>query len=224
MKKLLLNAILIALLFASCRGGPNRLVLGPPVGPDEAGVLRPFTIIDYKNRERGESLPEWLDLWLNASIQDVEALPSFEGHYVFVGRNEGVHLAPLHMWLEGFSPELDFPRLAAARIERRFASEATHPDDEYGPFYEALIKTASDALWTGAMSLNDFWIRRRYTPNEEDRQELETWEFLILLTIDKELFASQLDNVINMVNPHPTPTIAQTEAANRILNDFFNGF
>ena len=170
-------------------------------------------------------MPEWVNFWLNSSIQDMEALDSFSGQYVFISRNEGLRLNPLHLWMEGFSPELDFPRLAAARIERRFASAVTHPDNEFGSFYEAIIREASDTPWYGAVSAGDFWIRRLYPPDEEENvQEMETWEFLILLTIEKDLFVSQLDEIFERINPFPAPTRNQIEAINRVKGDFFSGF
>ena len=225
MKRFLLWVVFIAALFVSCQNQPDRYILGPPVIFDDPVITRPFVITDYQNRASGETMPEWVTLWLNSSIQEVEALGAFNGRYVFISRNEGVHFNPLRLWREGFSPELDFPRLAAARIERRFASAANHPDVEYGTYYEALIRTASDAPWTGAVSEGDFWIRRRYAPNEEENeQELETWEFLILLTMEKVLFESQLDEVFRRVTPVPNPSRVQMEAVNRVREDFFNGF
>ena len=222
MKRIILCIILAQMLFASCQSRPERLAPGIVLGQET--IIRPYTIIDHKNRASGGSIPEWVNLWLNSNIQDIEALSAFNNRYVFISRNEGVQLNPLHLWREGFSPELDFPRLAAARIERRFASTTTHPDEEFGTFYEALIRAASDASWLGTVSEDDFWIRRRYTPDEEFGQELETWEFLILLTIDKRLFASQIEDIFDKVNPVPSPTAAQIEAANRVKAGFFNGF
>ena len=224
MKEKLLYVTFIVVLFASCRAGPDIRFPGPNGIPDDSEITRTFVITDHKNRASGESIPEWVNLWLNSTIQDLEALQAFNGRYVFIGRNEGVNLNPLHLWRESFSPELDFPRLAAARIERRFASVTTHPDAEYGAFYEALIRAASDAPWIGAVSEDDFWIRRRYAPDEEDEQELETWEFLILLTIEREQFAYQLDDVFRRINPFPTPTRYQIQAANHVKENFFNGF
>ena len=222
MKRIVLCAILAQVLFASCQSRLERLLPGTSLGHET--ITRTYTIIDYKDRASGGNMPEWVDLWLNSNIQGIEALGRFNNRYVFIGRNEGVQLNPLHMWREGFSPELDFPRLAAARIERRFTSTTAHPDDEFGAFYEALIRTASDAVWHGTVSEDDFWIRRRYTPYEEFEQELETWEFLILLSIDKDIFASQVIDIFDRVNPVPSPTSAQVSAANRIKADFFNGF
>ncbi|MCL2007313.1 MAG: hypothetical protein FWG77_04435 [Treponema sp.] len=224
MKKIFFFAALVITVFSSCQSGPERNILGLPTvtNPDE--IRRPYTIIDHKNRAVGGSIPAWVDLWLDSGLQDIEELPPFNNRYVFIGRNEGVHLNPLNLWMEGFSPELDFPRLAAARIERRFSSEAGHPDHEYGSFYEALIKAASDAPWIGATKADDFWIRRRYIPDEDNNEELETWEFIILLTIDRDLFASQFQDILDDIIPFPTPTIAQIEAANSIIENFFTGF
>ena len=225
MKKIIICAGFIAALFFSCRSEPDMRILITPETMDDPRILRPFVITDHKNMASGGRMPEWVELWLNSSIQDVEALNAYNGRYVFISRNEGLQLNPLHLWMEGFSPEFDFPRLAAARIERRFASEATLPDNDFGAYYETLIRAASDAPWTGAVKTDDFWIRRLYPYNEEENiEELETWEFIILLTIEKDSFASQLDEIFEGINPFPSPTRDQSEAIDRVIRNFFTGF
>ena len=165
----------------------------------------------------------------------METLEFYEDRFVFISRNEGSNFNALTNWAEGFLPDLDFPRLAAARIQARFSSGVPHPDYEYGAFFVTLVRTASDAQWTGAIKEDDFWIRRKYLPapeetfDEDDNpdaslQEREAWEFLILVTIEKELFASQLEEVFENIRPSPQPTKDQTAAISRVKERVFEGF
>ena len=175
-------------------------------------------------------MPEWAERWLEAGISEVEAMYAYQDRFVFISRSEGTNFNALAQWVEWFSPELDFPRLAAARIEARFLSGVSNPDNVYGAFFEALIRTASDAPWTGAVREDDFWIRRKFYPAEDDiaGEALplveEDWNFLILVTIDKTLFASQLAAVFRNVNPSPRLTREQNNATNRVKDRFFDGF
>jgi len=215
---------LIAALFASCTGSPVRrqpVTLPPP--PESEAVETPieYSIIDYKNKSIGEALPEWVSLWLNSGVREVEALSSYQDRFVFVHRNETNNFNALNLWKDEFSPEFDFPRLAAARIEARFA--VPYPDREYGDFYEALIRAASDAKWTGAVIEDSFWIQKKYSTND-DEDEREIWEFLVLVTMGKNSFTSQLDSVFQTVNPVPPPNDLQLAAANRVKENFFEGF
>jgi hypothetical protein len=253
-------------LFASCAGKPGRRILNLPNTPGVTGAAGPYIITDYKNMAAGRNIPEWVSLCLEGDIREVETLDAYEGRYVFIRRNEGNNFNALAHWVDGFSLELDFPRLAASRIETRFSTAAPFPDHEYGAFFETLIRTASDAIWTGAVREGDFWIRRKFLPNEnevepparaenqtlterafdelafdeqefdeqmfdeqaldetEPPQEREDWEFFILVTIEKTLFASQLEAVFRNVKPNPAPAREQTTAVNRVKDRFYDGF
>jgi len=179
-------------------------------------------------------MPEWVKYWLEGGVRAVETLDTHEGRRVFISRNEGGNFNALTQWAKWFSPELDFPRMAASRIESRFLFGVSHPDSVYGDFFVTLIRAASDAPWIGAVKEDFFWIRREFYPVEDEDVFFETgdytpplaedWEFLILVTIDEDLFASQLDAVFRTVRPSPPPTRDQVSAANRVIERFFDGF
>ena len=236
-----------ALLFFSCAGEPAIEVLKPTKIPEAAETPLPYIIADHKNRAGKGSIPKWVNSWLEGGISEVETLDSYVGRYVFISRNEGNNFNALTQWAEGFNAELDFPRLAAARIEARFLSGVSHPDHEYGPFFEALIRAASDAPWTGVVREDDFWLLRRSFHGETSIPDMpatiagqasalpdlqtadyplvtESWEFLILVTIEKPIFASQLSAVFQNVKPDPLPTRDQVNAANRVKERFYDGF
>jgi len=238
------------LLLTSCTMLANRRVHRPDAAPPVAQAPRPFTVTDFRDRDSGYEMPEWVALWLEGGVQAVETLEAHEGRHVFVSRNQGSSLNALHQWAQWFTPELDFPRLAAARIEERFLSGVSRPDNVYGSFFVSLIRMASDAQWTGAVREDDFWLHRRFYPAENNGDEFaapqnsfadggfffdgflfsplpeieEVWEFLILVSIDRDLFASQLDTVFRSVSPNPPPTRDQVNAANRVIDTFFDGF
>jgi len=261
MNKTLAFLIFTALLFASCAGNPRKQVLNFTESPGIAEIPGNFTITDYKDRGQGSHIPLWVAVWLNSGVEELEALDTYRDYYVFVSRNEGYNFNALNEWARGFSADLDFPRLAAARIEKRFSASVPFPDNEYGSFYETLIRAASDAHWIGADRKDDFWIRREYpsgsgedgTPDRQFLQDAgledssghiypnstnwqafvigpdlpsdrETWEFLILVTINKSIFAAQVEELFENIKPNPRPSREQTNAANRVKDRFFDGF
>ena len=233
MNKIPLFAIPVVLMFASsCTTDSDRRTQAADEIPGIIEIRRPFTITDFKDKAEGGSMPEWVNRWLEGGVSAVEALDVHEGRRVFIGRNEGNNFNALRQWAEWFLPDLDFPRLAAARIEARFLSGVSRPDTEYGAFFVSLIRAASDTLWVGAIKEDYFWIRREFYPVEDAFPETgeasslveEDWEFLILVTIDEALFASQLDTVFRNVHPSPQPTRDQLAAANRVKDQFFDGF
>ena len=199
-------------------------VIAPPELPETPEIIetkRPFVITDYKTKSRGGEITPWVSLVLNSGVHEVEVL--YKDRYVFIARNEGNNLAALKLWVDGFSTELDFPRLAAARIEKRFCLGVPYPDNEYGAFFVTLVRDASDLPWTGAQREDDFWVLKKYAPGDNE-SEKESWEFLIMVTMKKETFTSQLDSVFQNVNPSPAPTKAQRAAAARVRDHFFEGF
>jgi hypothetical protein len=223
MSKAFLIAIFILLLFGACRSEPDSLVVNPPAAPEPERGPVPYTITDYENKSRGGAIPEWVSLWLDSGVYMVENMDAYRDRYVFVARNEANNFNALNLWRDGFSAELDFPRLAAARVEKRLAAAVENPDQNYGAFYETMIRTASDFSWTGAVRVDDFWTLRQFPPGDEGVPD-ENWEFLILVTIEKSLFASQLNRVFEMVNPAPPPSRDQRTTINRVRERFFDGF
>ena len=223
MKKLFLSAIFALLLFGSCGSRADRLVVESPGEPRTVRIPLPYIITDYRNKNRGGTIPEWVRLWLDVGVNEVEKLDAYRERYVFVARNEANNFGALNLWQEGFSAELDFPRLAAARMEGRLVSAVDDPDQSYGAFYETLIRAASDFPWAGAVRVDDFWVLREFPPGEEGTPE-ENWEFQILVTIERSLFASQLGRIFETINPNPQPTRDQRTAIDRVKNSFFEGF
>ena len=224
--KRLLRFVIIGVLFASCvtEQSRSRFVLTPPVEePETVQTRRAYAVTDHKNNSLGLGIPEWVDRFLEGGTLGLRALEANIGSYLFIARSSGNNFNALNLWKDGFSADLDFPRLAGARIEARFTAGVHFPDEEYGAFYEALIRAVSDARWTGMIKEDDFWVRRGFFDNEEE-PEREDWEFLILVTIEKSYFASQLNSIFQNISPSRPSTERQTLAFNRIVERFFEGF
>lgn len=218
---LIFTGIIAPLLFTSCAGRPGRMVLSPIDLP--AQDITPYIIIEHKNTAAMTEMPEWVIAYFDGGLAEIEKLMEYQGRHAFVAKNEGSNFTAMNHWMAGFSAELDFPRLAAARVEERFFSAAPLPDQEYGAYYEAMVRMASDFPWTGAGRESDFWIHKGYLP-AQDEDERETFEFLILLTIDRADFNYQLQSILRNIKPNPPPTKDQLNAINRIRDRFFDSF
>ena len=229
MKRTLLSLILVPVLLASCSSAPEKRPVNPletawtPQSPEL------YFTTDYKGRASGVSIPDWVNSLREAGISGIESMNKYNDKFVFLSRNEGSNFNALAQWANGFSAKLDFPRLAAARIEARFLNNIIFPEDEYGTFYEALVRAASDMSWSGAAIEDSFWSRRVFVPEENENSETtvqaeEKWEFLILVSMEKTLFASQLDTLFRSIKPVPQPKRDQTAAANRVKERFYEGF
>ncbi|GHV96037.1 hypothetical protein AGMMS50293_23570 [Spirochaetia bacterium] len=181
-------------------------------------------------------MPEWVNQFLRGGIPGLEAIGAYQNRYVFVGKNKGNNFSALQQWAENFSPVQDFPRLAAARIEHRLISAASlYPDDEYGDYFEFLIKSASDAEYAGALKEESFWIKQRVEHKTETADSEETdqsgpplveevYEFFVLISIDKTILQTRIREFMAGIKPAVPPSRAQKAAINRVQQIFFEGF
>jgi hypothetical protein len=225
--RLRLSAALSALtlILSACAGEPGQWAAAAAETEEAAKAESVYQITDYKTKALNEAIPEWVDRYLEEGAAGVEALEIFQDRYVFIARNGGTNVRVLEQWNAGFAVELDFARLAAVRIEKRFTQEASgFPDTAYGSYFEALVRAASDADWTGAVREDDFWLKQLYSEAGENGDGLESYNFMILVTIDKTQLASQIQNLLSRVSPRSPPSGDQIAAINRVRERFFDNF
>jgi hypothetical protein len=184
-----------------------------------------WEILDFQNKDREGVFPSWVSLYLTGGNRAVEELWAYQDYYVFISQNTGTNFNALEQWRAAFSADLDFARLAAVRIESRFLAAATsYPDYEYGGYFEALIRLASDAVWEGALRGDDFWLLRKFPEADGFMVRPEMFDFLILVMIEKESFASQISTLFQNVRPLSPLTRDQNAAVTRVQENFFEGF
>ena len=172
-------------------------------------------------------MPEWLDLYLAGGIFEIERAYRYQGQYVFVGSNRGNNFNALQKWAEGFTVEQDFPQLAALRIENRMILGASlYPDDEYGGYFEALIKEAFNTQYPGAVKEETYWIRTKTanSGNGENITSAEQYEFFVFLSIEKELLRDTINFLLLNVYSRTELTRNQKAAITYIQQNFFEGF
>jgi len=180
-------------------------------------------IIETKNGAGNENLPEWLLTFNNGGIDAVEKMEQYQEKYCFVGRNESANFEALTKWADNYPAAQAFTRLAAARIENRLTSKAVlYPDDEYGAFYEKLVKKSFDTEYPDAMTEDTFWVKKMGTSEENGFKE--TYEFFAFIVIDKTIMQNIIKNMIAQTRAAVTPTRAQNNAINNIQLHFFEGF
>jgi hypothetical protein len=220
-----LLAVFPALFLAVCAGSPERRYEREVDTAEAAGQERVYNLTDYKTRAEGGFFPVWIEYYLEENIAGLEALEEYQDRYVFIARGKGTNFRALEQWAEGFSVELDFARLAAIRMERRFTRAAAgFPDTVFGRYFEAIIRAASDASWEGAVREDDFWLKGYYEGTGENADSDESYDFMILVTIDKTFLVSQIQALFSGVTPQSPMSGDQLAAVGRIRERFFEGF
>ena len=213
-------------IFLGACAGQERLLLQPVPGYID-NVIHDNSLLfsDITETREGPGnayIPNWLIEFINGGIEEVEKIDGFMDKYCFIGVNEGGNFEALSKWADNYSVIQDFPRLAAVRIEKRLISAASaYPDDEYGSFYEIMVKKAFDAEYTGAFLEDIFWIKRNV--NQEYSIGV-TYEFYIFIIIDKTSMQTIIRNMMTEALAVSAPTRAQNNAIKRLQQIFFVGF
>ncbi|MCL1837100.1 MAG: hypothetical protein FWG46_06100 [Treponema sp.] len=223
-----------ALLLAACAGQKNKIIFRPDPSQDEhygrTNTFESWQIIESESGPGERGIPEWVRRYLAGDGRGIELMDQFSGKYIFVGENQGDNINSLRQWANGFTAAYDLPRLVAARVERRLVSSAAlYPDDEYGQYFENLIKKVSDGEYPGAVKEQTYWVRRMRIIGEDDGggeidRITELYEYMVLTSIDIETLRAQLRQIMAGIRTATPPTRDQAAAISRIQQTFFEGF
>jgi hypothetical protein len=132
----------------------------------------------------------------------------------------------MNIWADNFSAARDFIILAAERIVRRMISAANlYPDNEYGLFFETMVKKAYSAAYTGAVKEDTYWIKMN-TMQDNDYMEsyTEVYNTFVLVSINKMTMQTIISDLMTESLSGVTPTAEQRNSINRLRQIFFEGF
>lgn len=224
MKKAILFVSTIALAFAvaSCGSAPkekkdNKL--------DEKKAVVKFDVIEHKASAIGGDIPEWVTVYIYDGNSGVEGMDRYKEKFVFIGEDSGTNLNALRLWAQGFNVAQDLARLISMRVQAKFAGAAAgSPDDEYGRYFENVVKSASDATYSGARKETDFWILKRYFKDDGKTVDREVYDYYVLVSIDQATLKQQIEAVLNGVKPDRPLTKEQQTAVDRVKESFYEGF
>jgi hypothetical protein len=233
-----LTALFFSILYTACVGQDKKVIFRPDAADnhqEQARLFDSWEIINSQNGQGSVGIPEWVRWYVDNEIKEIEALDRFSGKYIFIGDNGGGNFSALQQWANGYTVEQDLPRLITRRAERRLVSSASlYPDDEYGEYYEFLIRDISNGEYSGAVKEQTFWLKRKIvnsaetdditnTQSKPDTAQ-ERYEFLVLISVDKETLQRQIQGIMTRIKTKIIPTKEQAAAIAKIKNTFFEGF
>jgi hypothetical protein len=217
-------AVLCGFFFTllSCSSSPDTIPL--QTAAETPKTEEAYRVTDFEGRAEGGDLPLWVGEYIERGIRGVETLEAYRDRYVFIGSGEGNNFNALRHWSRGFTVYHDFALLAAQRIEERFYyGTEYYPDDEYGRFFAEAMRRAYDGEYYGAIKEAIFWIKKQVFEGENQESEAERYEFLVLVSIEKPDFETQVRDILS-VSPIPKPSKRQEAAIQRLRENFFENF
>jgi hypothetical protein len=97
-----------------------------------------------------------------------------------------------------------------------------------------LIREISDGEYSGAVKEQIFWLQRKVFNNTETDDIINTqpnpdtaqerYEFLVLISVDKEILQGQIQEIMTGIKTKIPPTKNQADAIARMKNNFFERF
>lgn len=198
----------------------------PAANPmDQKAPLAKYDVIEHKTQSVGGTIPEWVTVYVQDGMTGVEMMDKYKDKYVFVGEDSGTNLNALRMWAQGFNVAQDMARLVSNRVQAKFAGAAAgSPDDEFGRYFENVVKNAADATFTGAKKDTDFWVYKRYYKEDGKTVDREVYDYYVLVTIDKAILQQQLQKILDGTVADKPLSREQKTAVDRVKESFYEGF
>jgi hypothetical protein len=223
--------VLYIITIGACTAVNNLISYPVPEYFENGKIENSVVISDIVETKEGKgviSLPVWLSAFINGGIEEAEDNDAYSGRYLFIGMHEGINFDAMNKWTKNYTITQDFPRLAAARIEKRMISAATlYPDDEYGIFYETMVKKAYSGEYPEAVIEDTYWVKTKANSNDnmpDQNNFFEVYKFFVFISIDKTTMQTTIKNMMSEANAAATPTRFQRAAINRLQQNFFEGF
>jgi hypothetical protein len=208
-------------LLAGCFTGPRKAAILDPVPEYQESNSR-LEVTAYEN---AENMPEWVARYISTGTAGIETLPEYETSYVFIAKQTGGNLDSLKLWTGGFSLNQDFSRLVSARIQARLTGFAEgNPAEVFGRYFEDVVKKSADTVFTGASQGSSFWIKKQIFNDAGVNSTGETFEYYILVSIEKEILENQINPLLATTRSDLPPTREQSAAAVRLRANFYDGF
>lgn len=218
MKKInvLLVAALLVFSLAACGSGPKSVL---------EQKTPPYEVVDHKTMAIGGDIPAWVISYIDSGVQGVEALPAYKDKFVFIAEDEGTNKAALSLWMTGFNVGQEISRMVSTRVQAKFVGAAAgSPDDEFGRYFENVVKSAGEASYSGARKETDFWLLKRYFKANSKEVEKEVYTMYVLVTIDRATLERQIEAVLNGVQVDKPLTSEQQTAVDRVKEGFYEAF
>ncbi len=186
MKRIVLVSLALiaaALLIVSCGSSPKSK---PPKveKPEVSKENKPVVMDDQYHLTR--PTPDWIFLEAN----EMEGKGEYKDLYLFKYAQQGQDVDGLRLWVRGFSQASEIARVVSTRVQDKFVGAAAGDKDKLETYLEEVVKTVSEAQYSGARKQADYWwqIQRANT----DGTVSQYYEYHLLFGVPK----TQIDQAI----------------------------
>ena len=225
MKKILSALLVVLAVFAiaSCVSEPEPKPA--PSKMDEV-VLVP-DILEHKGTALGASVPSWVMAYIENGPGGVEKLAEYKGKYVIVLDSEGQSKQGTIAAMDNMDAPVQIARYLSTRVQQKFAGAQVGDRNELTEYFENVVKTVSEAKFSGFMTGPDWWVYLQYyKPGAKTKTEVDRriYRVIKVYSIDSTILQTQLDKYLNDAEAQVAKTPEKQRAMDAVQSAFYEGF
>jgi hypothetical protein len=183
----------------------------------EPQVRRPV-LLDHKNYQFGEEIPEWVMM----EASEIEEMEEYEDKYVFKFESpRSQSLEGARLWTRNFEAASQLAQTVRNRVEVTFAGSAVGDTDFVENYMEQVVSSVSEAQFSGFRPVAEYWIQMRYFTPEGDVEE-DAYTYYVLYTIDESTLDGMIDRALEEAAQEVTPQTDEEQRARQRVEEAFD--
>lgn len=217
----LLSVLAIFMLALGCVSQPPVAAEPTPPPPEPTAAPTPPPppppqIIEHKTSDFGGSVPEWV----NMTAIELEEMEEYTDYYVFIEDNPGgKDLQGLKMWAKKFSAADSVAGMVSNRVQSKFVGAAAGDKDMLETYMEQVVKSVSEAEFSGLRTNDEFWVKKRYF-DQDGNVEKEEYRYLFLITVPRKAIGDAVKRALDETVPE---TEEERTAMDRVKDSWGEG-
>lgn len=220
-----LSALMVALAIiaiASCASQP-----APSSGPQISETVLTPDILEHKGTALSANVPAWVMAYVENGPSGIEKLPEYKGKYVIVLDTEGQSKQGTLAAMDNMDAPVQIARYLSTRVQQKFAGAQVGDRDELQEYFENVVKTVSEAKFSGFMGGPDWWVYLQYyKPGAKSKSEVDrrAYRVIKIYTIDQSVLQTQLDKYLKDAATATAKTPEKQRAVDAVQSAFYEGF
>jgi len=216
---------LMIMAIASCASQAASVT--PPEAQKPAEVVLPPDILEHKGTALGANVPAWVMAYIESGSQGVEKLADYKGKFVVILDSEGASRQGTQVAMDNMDAPVQIARYLSTRVQAKFAGAQVGDRDELTEYFENVVKTVSEATFSGFMTGPDWWVYLQYyKPGAKSKTEVDRriYRVIKLYSIDQSVLQTQLDKYLKDAAGAVAKTPEKQRAIDAVQNAFYEGF
>jgi hypothetical protein len=199
-------------MITACGGSPA------PIQKSSSKVF--YDIVDHKGMALGKEVPDWVLQEAN----DLEKQDQYKTLYLFKFEETGKNLDATKTWANNFSAPSEISKIVTTRVQQKFAGAQAGDKDKLGNYFENVVKTLSQAEYSGAQKVADWWLLKQYRKNSATKAGQQEYTYYLLYGIPKDTLNKLVQDQLDKARDAIAATPEQATAIDRVKQAFTEGF